>query len=478
MAYFNNQINDTQLHCHTHGSNLRMRDCIIKTKDLIDHAYNMGMKAVAITDHASISEHIKAMQYSQQLQKEGKDIKVLLGDEIYLVDDVVDVQENYVGDETKFYHLILIAKNRKGHDQLRAINAKGWESSFMTGKLRRVPNDKKQIEEIIGDDKGNLILSTACIGGELGSMYLNGYEDKARQFLKWCIEWFTPECVAVEIQPSHNPDQIEFNKWAIQAAKEYGVRCIITCDVHYLKPEHHDIHAAFLKSSEADRGETQDFYETTWMMNYEQKADYFDYLEQNKLIEIVNNGWDLVKNCEDYTLEHITIIPERDLSSVDCTVRHIFKEWYNKYPYIDKFAHSEYQQDQYFLKMVEDGFVEKGEAYNDENIGRINWEMEQLWLISDKLGARMSAYYNLVDYIIDLCWEIGFVGISRGSVTGYYTAYLIDMQQMNPIKWNLPAYRHLNAERVSWPKQHWALIVNRANGCMINILVIVGNDYE
>lgn len=444
-------INDTQLHCHTHGSNLRMRDCIIKTKDLIDHAYNMGMKAVAVTDHASISEHIKAMQYSQQLQKEGKDIKVLLGNEIYLADDVVDVQENYVGGETKFYHLILIAKNRKGHDQLRAINAKGWESSFMTGKLRRVPNDKKQIEEIIGEDKGNLILSTACIGGELGSRYLNGQPDKAREFLKWCIEWFTPECVAVEIQPSHKPDQIEFNKWAIQIAKEYGVRCIVTCDVHYLKPEHHDIHAAFLKSSEADRGETQDFYETTWMMNYEQKADYFSYLEEDKLIEIVNNGWDLVKDCEDYTLEHITVIPERDLSNVDCTVRHIFKDWYDKYPYIDKFAHSKYLQDQYFLKMVEDGFVEKGEAYNDENIGRINWEMEQLWLISDKLGARMSAYYNLVDYIIDLCWEIGFVGISRGSVTGYYTAYLIDMQQLNPIKWNLPAYRHLNAERVSWP---------------------------
>lgn len=444
-------INDTQLHCHTHGSNLRMRDCIIKTKYLIDHAYNMGMKAVAVTDHASISEHIKAMQYSQQLQKEGKDIKVLLGDEIYLVDDVVDVQENYVGGETKFYHLILVAKNRKGHDQLRAINAKGWESSFMTGKLRRVPNDKKQIEEIIGEDKGNLILSTACIGGELGSRYLNGQPDKAREFLEWCIEWFTPECVAVEIQPSHRPDQIEFNKWAIQTAKEYGVRCIVTCDVHYLKPEHHDIHAAFLKSSEADRGETQDFYETTWMMNYEQKADYFSYLEEDKLIEIVNNGWDLVKDCEDYTLEHITIIPERDLSNVDCTARHIFKDWYDKYPYIGKFAHSEYLQDQYFLKMVEDGFVEKGEAYNDENIGRINWEMEQLWLISDKLGARMSAYYNLVDYIIDLCWEIGFVGISRGSVTGYYTAYLIDMQQLNPIKWNLPAYRHLNAERVSWP---------------------------
>ena len=447
----NNSVNDTQLHCHTDGSNLRMRDCIVKTKDLIDCAYNMGMKAVALTDHASISNHIKAMQYSQELQKEGKDIKVLLGDEIYLVDDVVDVQKNYVSGETKFYHLILIAKNRKGHDQLRAINAKGWESSFMTGKLRRVPNDKKQIEEIIGNDKGNLILSTACIGGEFGSKYLNNQEDEARKFLEWCIKWFTSECVAVEIQPSHNPEQIKFNKWAIQTAKEYGVRCIVTCDVHYLKPEHHDIHAAFLKSSEADRGETKDFYETTWMMNYDQKATYFNYLEKDVFNKIVNNGWDLVKDCENFTLEHITIIPERNLDNINCNIKHIFKKWYNKYDYIKKFAYSDFIQDRYYLKMVEDGFIEKNEENNEENMSRIDWELKQLWLISDSLGSRMSAYYNLIDYIIDICWEIGFVGISRGSVTGWYTAYLIDTQQLNPIKWNLPAYRHLNAERISFP---------------------------
>ena len=157
-------MNDTQLHCHTQGSNLRMRDCIIKPKDLIDKAISLNMKAVAITDHASLSEHITAMKYSQELQKQGKDIKVLLGDEIYLVHDANKVRENYQSGQTKFYHFILIAKNRKGYDQLRAINAEGWKSSFMTGKMRRVPNDRKQLENIIGKEKGNLIATTACLG--------------------------------------------------------------------------------------------------------------------------------------------------------------------------------------------------------------------------------------------------------------------------------------------------------------------------
>lgn len=444
-------MNDTQLHCHTHGSNLRMLDCIVKTKDLIDYAVELGMKAVAITDHASISEHINAIQYSKELKEKGVDIKVLLGDEIYLVDNVIDVKENYVPRQTQFYHFILIAKDRIGYDQLREINAVGWQSSFFTGKMRRVPNDKHQIEKIIGNNKGHLLASTACIGGELAKSFFNKDKQQLASFVNWCVSTFGKENFAIEIQPSDNPEQISFNKWAKDYAWRHGLKCISTCDVHYLKKEHHDIHKAFLTSREADRGESEDFYATTYMMSTEEKQGYMPYFSDEDYEQIVNDGWEFVKDVEFIDMEHITIIPERSLKGLDCQVRHIFKDWYDKYPYIKNFAYSKYDQDTYFLRMVEDGFISKKQEFNDTNIGRIAWELEQLWLISDKLGARMSAYYNLVDYIVDICWEIGFIGVSRGSVTGYYTAYLIDMQQMNPLQWNLPAYRHLNAERVSWP---------------------------
>ena len=444
-------MNDTQLHCHTHGSNLRMLDCIVKTKDLIDYAVELGMKAVAITDHASISEHINAIQYSKELKGKGVDIKVLLGDEIYLVDNVIDVKENYIPRQTQFYHFILIAKDRIGYDQLREINAAGWQSSFFTGKMRRVPNDKHQIEKIIGNNKGHLLASTACIGGELAKSFFNKDKQQLALFVNWCVSTFGEENFAVEIQPSDNPEQISFNKWAKNYAWKHGLKCISTCDVHYLKKEHHDIHKAFLTSREADRGESEDFYATTYMMSTEEKRGYMPYFSDEDYEQIVNDGWEFVKDVEFVDMEHITIIPERSLKGLDCQVRHIFKDWYDKYPYIKNFAYSKYDQDTYFLRMVEDGFISKKQEFNDTNVGRIAWELEQLWLISDKLGARMSAYYNLVDYIVDICWEIGFIGVSRGSVTGYYTAYLIDMQQMNPLQWNLPAYRHLNAERVSWP---------------------------
>ena len=79
---------------------------------------------------------------------------------------------------------------------------------------------------------------------------------------------------------SIKPNQIKFNKWAYTFAKEHMVKCISTCDVHYLKKEHHDIHKAFLTSREADRGEEEDFYATTYMMNTEEKREYFNYKQR------------------------------------------------------------------------------------------------------------------------------------------------------------------------------------------------------
>ena len=442
---------NTQLHCHTHGSNLRMLDCIVKTNDLIDRAVEIRAKAVAITDHASLSEHIKAIQKAKQLQKDGKDIKVLLGDEIYLVDDVVETKENYQPRQTKFYHFILIAKDSIGYKQLREISSQGWLSSFMTGKMRRVPNDKKQIRDIIGDNKGHLLAMSACIGGELGQSFLAQRFDKANTFIEWCCETFGKDNFAIEIQPSNNPDQIAFNQYAYNLSQDYGLRCVLTCDVHYLKKEHHDIHKAFLTSRDADRGESEDFYASTYMMTTEEEREYLSYFSDEQFEQIVNNGWEFVKDVEFIDMEHTTIIPERDLSSLDCNVLHIFKEWYETHPYLKNFAYSQYNQDRYFLRMVEQGFLDKKQEFNSTNIDRIEWELKQLWLVSDMLNDRMSAYYNLVDYIVDICWEIGFIGVSRGSVTGFYTCYLIDTHQLNPIKWNLPAYRHLNAERCSFP---------------------------
>ena len=93
--------------------------------------------------------------------------------------------------------------------------------------------------------------------------------------INWCCDLFGEYNGAIEIQPSDNPEQITFNKWAKGFADGMELKCISTCDVHYLKKEHHDIHKAFLTSREADRGESEDFYATTYMMSTEEKRNFF-----------------------------------------------------------------------------------------------------------------------------------------------------------------------------------------------------------
>ena len=463
-------------HCHTDkGSNLRMLDCINKTDKLIDRAIELGYNGLAITDHSSISSHIQAIQYVKKLKEKGIDFKLSLGSEEYVIDDHVDIKENYVGGGiTKFWHFIFIAKDDLGYEQLRKIDSTAWENSFMTGKMRRTPIDKKQVKEIIGEDKGHLLAQTACLGSELAQHVLNflqtkdvQYQKKIEDLIGWMIDTFGKENIALEIQPSFQQEQIDYNKFLIQLSKYYGLTLIITNDAHYLKKEDRPIHEAFIKSRDSIDREVGDFYATTYLMTFEEMWDYVkDYMDKDYFEEVLNNSYNFIKDVKDIDMEHTTIIPARNLSNVNFKARHIFKDWYDKCEGIKNFAYSDSIQDQYLLYMIEEGFIQKKQEFNKTNIMRIDWELNEIWKVSESLNDKMSAYYNLVDYIVDICWEIGFLGVSRGSVTGYYTMYLIDMHQMNPIKWNLPAYRHLNSSRVSFPKQHWGLIVNLAKGCV------------
>lgn len=458
-------------HNHTDvGSNLRMLDCTCKIKPLIDRAIELGHKGLSITDHSSISAHIKAIKYVKELREKGIDFKLGLGTEEYVVDDHIDVKENYQSGITKFPHFIFIAKDEIGYRQLREIDSTAWINSFKTGKMRRTPIDKKQIELIIGEEKGHLLVSTACLGGELASHILNFintkdkvYKDKAMTFINWMIDTFGKENVALEIQPSFQQEQIEYNKFLLNLGQFLGLRVIITTDTHYIKKEDKEVHKAFITSRDSEEREVGDFYNSTYLMSIEEMWDYVkDYIDRDRFEQLINDSYDFTKDIKDIDMEHTTIIPERDLSNEVFEVKHIFKDWYDKCDGINKFAHSEFIQDKYLLYMIEQGFIDKNEEFNDTNINRIDWELTELWKVSEALNDRMSAYYNLVDYIIDICWTIGFVGVSRGSVTGYYTMYLIDMHQMNPIPNNLPAYRHLNSSRVSFPKQHWGTMVNLA----------------
>lgn len=441
-----------ELHVHTHHSNHRLPDCIIKTEDAIQYAFDLGLKAVSITDHECLSGHIKAIQLNKKLQEINPDFKVILGNEIYLIKSL-DKEE-----KKKYYHFLLLAKDSIGHKYLRELSSKAWKQSYYDRRLERVPTLYSDFEEIV-KEKGHLIGSTACLGGYFPTLvlkYVETGEEKYKyqidDFVTWGINAFGQDDFYIEIQPGLTDEQIKFNKKAIQIAKFYNLKWIVTNDIHYLKKEDRSIHQAYLNSKDEER-ETSDFYESCYFKTEYEMEDRLSYLDLQDIRIAFDNTIDIYNKIEFFDLKQEVIVPVRHWG--DFTLQHIFKNWYDKYEYINKFATSEYEQDLYLLYRIEQGFVEKQQEFSETNLARINEELETIWTVSEKLNQTISSYYNLTNKIIEIMWDDNLgdslVGIARGSVTGMYIAYLIGITQINPIQHNLPAWRHLSADRPELP---------------------------
>ena len=490
-------------HNHSEDSNFRFKDCIIRAEDIVNRAIELGYKGVSVTDHETVSSHIRIMQRFQLLkklqkkyikyitekdfdglkkdkdvqkelpllEKMDKNFKLGLGNEIYLINKLSDVKENYEPGITKYWHFILIAKNPKGYEQIKRISSESaWKNWFRQGKMERVPTIKKELEEIIGDEKGNIIATTACLGGEFPNYVLSYFRDgnvaskrKIHEFVQWGIKVFGKDNFFFELQPTFEKPcndileqhpQITFNQNAVKLAKAYGLRYTFATDSHYLKKEHRPVHEAYLRADEdnASNREIGDFYATTYMMDISELYQLLStHLTNEEIVQGFKNTMVMHSMIETFDLSHSVIVP-RDKKIPDFKLRHTFKEYYDKYPYIKKFATSKDEQEQYLLYMIEQSVIDGKILLKTPVVERLNTELGEVWEISEKIHMRLATYYVLVRNIInEIMWKVSYVGVARGSVTGFLMAYTIGITQMNPLKYNLPHWRHLSAERPELP---------------------------
>lgn len=438
-------------HSHTEMSNLRLADCTNKTKNLIKYAESIGLKGIAITDHECLSAHIEAIKTHKELQKTNSNFQVALGNEIYLVNSLEEVKDNYTSGVTKFPHFILIAKSKEGHLALRKMSTLAWMNSFRTGRMERTPLTTQQLVEVMTEYKGQVIGSTACLGGYVGLKYKE-YRNNNPEALK-DIDNFLNACKYVfeddfylEIQPSlSTQEQIDYNKFVIELGQKYNIKIIYTTDSHYLSKNHRQIHKSFLNSKEGER-EIDDFYGSTYVMTKEEVWEYFkDYISEDSFEIMTNNTLEIANKIEFYDLAQDPVVPPTQIP--DFNDNHVMKNYTKEYEYIKKFYYSEHLVDKYLLFLTQEGMTNKHQEFNKVNMDRIEEELKQLWLISEKINQRLSSYYCLTKDLVDLMWKLSLVGIARGSVTGLYLAYLIDITQMNPITFNLPSWRHIHSSK-------------------------------
>ena len=459
----------SSLHVHSDYSNIRMLDSINQLPLLFDRAKELGLTGMAITDHESLSGHIKAMQLLSSLREKAKteedkkywnDFKLVLGNEIYLTRNDL-TKDNYIKGQDKYFHFILLAKDAEGHKQLRELSSRAWSHSFRQF-IERVPTYYRDIEEIIGANPGHVIGSTACLGSKFANLireYLDNNHSKEivkriDNFVQWCQTQFGKDNFYIELQSSESDDQNIYNECALAYAKARGLKVIITTDAHYIKKEDRPLHKAYLNAGEGDR-ETDAFYSGTYLQSVEDIKGYMKNINSNDIDWMLDNTNEIANKIEEYSLYHKEIVPKIKLEK-EFNCNPIIYESARKRDYISKFINSESEQDKYYINGILNGLEkkisqDKWEIYIDQ----INKEVAEVWEITQKIGNDLSSYFNTMAKVVDIMWNEGdsLVGVSRGSAGGFVSNYLLGITQMDPIKYGIENmyWRFIHRDRPELP---------------------------
>ena len=439
-----------ETHSHTYYSNLRLLDCINRPKDLVKRAAELGLAGIAITDHEALCGHIELNMFQKEIEKDYPGFKIALGNEIYLTPNREMGQ--------RYYHFILIAKNKIGHRALRELSSRAWMNSYWDRGLERVPTIYSDIEEIVKKYPNSLIATTACLGGELSVNTLalinaEKINDKKSaetahnnivKFMLWGKEQFGDDFY-IECAPGCSSDQIQVNRRLISIAKAFNVKMVVGSDAHYLKKEDRYVHKAYLNSKGGER-EVDEFYEFTYLQDNNEiienlkKSDFTeDFIQQ-----MFDNSCEIYDKIELYSLEHKQTIPKVEVKDYPK-----ISDWNQlDYPILADMLNSDDKVERYWVNKCLNR-LEKLDLYNEKYLSRLEEEADIKRTISEKLETNMFSYPVTLEHYVNLFWECGsMVGAGRGSSCSGLNHYLLGITQLDPIKWELPFWRYLNKERV------------------------------
>ena len=339
--------------------------------------------------------------------------------------------------------------------------------SYMKNRIKNISktNKKETVHCMKVNKNHSFVIEGAtvhnCLGSPLSQLILQYNEDgsketkkKIHEFIMYFINMVGKDNFYLELQPAIKHDgsnsdvkqeQQIVNDMLLRLSKVYGLTPIVSTDAHYLNKNQAFAHKTYLQASQGDR-EVDSFYSTTYVMNREELLEYFN---EELLDELIDNTHSIMNKLEPIKFKQQTQVPNIDIPQY--TDRDLFKNYVDKYPYIDKYRNSKREMDRYYLHLIGEGMLSHNQEFNDTNLSRINVELEQVWEISEKLDQALSSYFVLTQDVVKMMWEVSLVGVSRGSASCFYTNYLLEIVQINPLKYDLPWWRFLNKDRAELP---------------------------
>ena len=392
------------VHLHIH-SEFSLLDGANRIKDLPVRAKKLGMKAMAITDHGVM---YGVIDFYKACKKEG--IKPIIGCEVYVASRTRFDKE---AQDKKYYHLILLAKNNKGYQNLSKLVSLGFTEGYYY---------KPRIDlEILEKYHEGIICLSGCLAGAVSQAILNGNIEEAENVAKWHHNVFG-EDYYLEIQNNGVKEQVMVNQKIIQIARRFNIPIVATNDAHYLKRDDAYNHEVLLciqtgkRMTDEDRMrfETDELY----VKSPEEMSEYF-----KNFPDAIENTVKIAEKCNvEFEFGH-TILPNYDVPP----------EYATHYDY--------------FKKLCDDGIKKRyGENPSQEILDRAAYELK----IISQMGY--VDYYLIVWDYINYAKSVGIpVGPGRGSGAGSILAYAIGITDIDPMKYNLLFERFLNPERISMP---------------------------
>ncbi|MBR3134623.1 MAG: DNA polymerase III subunit alpha [Clostridia bacterium] len=398
-------LNSKFVHLHMH-TEFSLLDGANRIKDLPIRAKELGMDAMAITDHGVM---FGAIDFYKACKANG--IKPIIGCEMYVAPR--RMQDKDASLDGKYNHLILLAKNMTGYHNLCKLVSLG----FTEGYYYKPRIDKEALEK----HHEGIICSSACLAGEVATYITNGEYEKAKETALWFKRVFG-EDYYLEIQNNGLREQELVNRKLIQMSRELDIPLVATNDSHYLKREDAYNHEVLLciqtgkKMSDEDRMrfETDELY----VKSPEEMMEYF-----KSVPDAIENTVKIAEMCNvEFEFGH-TILPNYDVPN----------EFETHYDYLKKIS--------------DDGLKERyGENLSDELLEREAYELK----VIKEMGY--VDYFLIVWDYVNYAKTHGIpVGPGRGSGAGSIIAYAMGITDIDPIKYGLIFERFLNPERVSMP---------------------------
>ena len=400
----NNKNEEKFVHLHVH-TEYSLLDGASRIDNLVKKAKELNMPAIAITDHGSM---YGVIDFYKSAKKHG--IKPIIGCEVYIAPKSRHEKSAVEGESS--YHLILLAENQQGYQNLIALVSKAYSEGFYY---------KPRVDkELLRQHNEGLICLSACIAGEIPQYLLKGNKEKAENVVQEYIDIFGKDNFFIEIQDHGLPEQKSTNPILAEFAQKYQIGLVATNDLHYINKDDSEFHDVLLC---IQTGKTVD---DEYRMRFPNNQFYLKSPDEMKLLfgkyqEALSNTVKIAQRC-----------------NVEFVFGHL---------HLPEFPMPEGKTDnEYLCQLCQERIFKRFKEDNNEIRDRLNFELN----VIAKMGY--ASYFLIVWDFINYAKENNIaVGPGRGSAAGSIVAYLLGITNIDPLKYGLLFERFLNPERVTMP---------------------------